>query len=67
MLSSKSASGMLCLREQQLVPVERELAVVLEARVGGDLLEDCSFGHAKCGSRPLLLEQSLADQLLQDV
>ncbi len=54
------------LREQQLEAVERELAVVLEARVRGDPLEDLLVRHREMQVGPLLLDQPVADHVLQD-
>ncbi len=54
-------------REQLLVAVERKLVAVAEARVGGDPVEDLGVRHAEMEVARLLLDQPLADQLLQDV
>ena len=67
MLSSNAGSGDPGLPQQVLVDVEREPATLAKSRVGGDPLEDLGVRDTEVQVRALLLQQALAEQLLQQV
>ena len=58
---------MFCAADQRLVPAERELAVLLERRLGGDQLAHLVVGRGHPVARNVEAEHAPADQAVEEL